>query len=101
MRILIICKANSCRSQMAESFLKKIDPELMVVSAGTEPADSIHPLTVKAMSEIDIDISQSITTDIRKLTFEDWDFVITVCDIAKESGPVFLGNVKNLIGISV
>lgn len=95
MKILIICRANSCRSQMAEAILKKIDPALFVKSAGPEPAEIVHPLTIKAMEEIGIDISQSTTANIKQFLNEDWDFVITVCDIAKESCPAFLGNVKN------
>lgn len=97
MKVLILCRANSCRSQMAEAILKNIDPSLKVESAGTEPAESVHPLTIKAMSEIGIDISQSSTKSIYQFLNEDWDFLITVCDIAKESCPAFLGEVKNSI----
>jgi arsenate reductase len=82
---------------MAEAILKNIDPSLKVESAGTEPAESVHPLTIKAMSEIGIDISQSSTKSIYQFLNEDWDFLITVCDIAKESCPAFLGEVKNSI----
>ncbi len=95
MKVLIICRANSCRSQMAEAILKRFDPDLIVKSAGPEPAEVVHPLTIRAMAEIGIDISQSTTTNINEFVTEDWDFVITVCDIAKESCPAFLGNVKN------
>ncbi|HCE56947.1 MAG TPA: protein tyrosine phosphatase [Prolixibacteraceae bacterium] len=97
MRILIICRANSCRSQMAEAILKRLDPNLVVESAGPEPAEAVHPGTIRAMAEIGIDISQSSTTNITEFVKEDWDFVITVCDIARESCPAFIGNVKNSI----
>ena len=97
MRILILCRANSCRSQMAEAILKNIDPGLIVESAGPDPAEVVHPLTIKAMAEIGIDISQSSTKNINQFINDDWDFVITVCDIAKESCPAFLGNVKQAI----
>jgi len=97
MKILILCRANSCRSQMAEAILKKIDPDLFVESAGPEPAEVVHPLTIKAMEEIGIDISQSSTTNVNHFINEDWDFVITVCDIAKESCPVFFGKVKQSV----
>ena len=97
MKVLIICRANSCRSQIAEAILKRFDPDLIVKSAGPEPAEVVHPLTIRAMAEIGIDISQSSTTNINEFVNEDWDFVITVCDIAKESCPAFLGNVKNSI----
>jgi len=97
MKILIICRANSCRSQMAEAILKKIDPGLFVKSAGPEPAEVVHPLTIKAMEEIGIDISKFSTTNVNQFINEDWDFVITVCDIAKELCPVFLGKVKQSV----
>ena len=80
---------------MAEAILKRLDPDLIVESAGPEPAEVVHPLTIQAMAEIGIDISQSSTTNINQFVNEDWDFVITVCDIAKEICPAFLGNVKN------
>lgn len=82
---------------MAEAILKKIDPDLIVESAGPDPAELVHPITIKAMMEIGIDISQSTTTHINQFLNQDWDFVITVCDIAKESCPVFLANVKSRI----
>lgn len=99
MKILIICRANSCRSQMAEAYLKNLDPELNVYSAGPEPAEIVHPLTIQAMAEIGIDISKSSTSNINEFVNQDWDYVITVCDIAKESCPVFKGNVKNSISL--
>lgn len=94
MRILIICSANSCRSQIAEAFLKGFDSTLEVESAGISPAEKVHPLTVKAMAEIGYDISKSKTTNINEFVKQDWDYVITVCDIDKEVCPVFHGNVK-------
>ncbi|MDZ7634356.1 MAG: arsenate reductase ArsC [Bacteroidales bacterium] len=94
MNILIICRANSCRSQMAEAFLKKMDPTLNVESVGTEPAPSVHPLTIKVMAEIGFDISGWNTKNVADFIHLDWDFVITVCDIARNACPVFTGNVK-------
>jgi len=82
---------------MAEAILKRLDPDLIVESAGPEPAEAVHPLTIRAMDEIGIDISQSSTTNINQFVNEDWDFVITVCDIAKEICPAFLGNVRNSV----
>ena len=63
MKVLILCTGNSCRSQMGEAILRDINPELTVVSAGTKIANEVHPLAVKAMAEIGIDISdESLST---------------------------------------
>lgn len=79
---------------MAEAFLKELDPALEVKSAGIVPAEKVHPLTVKAMAEIGLDISDSKTTNIDDYIKQDWDYVITVCDLEKEHCPYFQGNVK-------
>lgn len=94
MKILIICRANSCRSQMAEAFLKNMDSDLYVESVGTEPAPDIHPLTVKVMAEIGYDISGWKTKNVADFIHLDWDYVITVCDIARDACPAFLGSVR-------
>jgi len=94
MKILILCTGNSCRSQMAEAFLKSFDKTLEVYSAGTEPADLVNPHTIKVMSEIGIDISQNQPKSVNQFIGENFDYVITVCDHAKAICPVFLGNVK-------
>ena len=57
MRILILCTGNSCRSQMAHGFMQAMDNNLTVCSAGTKPAERVHPLAVKVMNEVGIDIS--------------------------------------------
>ena len=93
-RILILCTGNSCRSQMAEGFLKSFDKNLEVFSAGTKPAEKINPFAVKAMQEIGIDISDGVSENVDKYLSRSFDYVITVCDNAKESCPVFIGNVK-------
>lgn len=94
MKILILCTGNSCRSQMAEAFLKQLDPNLDVYSAGTEPAERVNPYAVKVMSEVGVDISQNQTNHVDEFLNDDFDYVITVCDHAKETCPVFLGNVR-------
>ena len=93
-RILILCTGNSCRSQMAEGFLKSFDLELEVFSAGTSPSGQVHPKAVRVMSEIGIDISAGFPQHADEFTNMDFDFVITVCGDAKESCPAFSGNVK-------
>jgi len=98
-RILILCTGNSCRSQMAEGFLKSLDNNLEVHSAGTKPAEKINPLAVKAMKEIGIDISGGVPENVIKYVNQPFDFVITVCDNAKESCPVFTGKVEKQLHI--
>lgn len=98
-RILILCTGNSCRSQMAEGFLKSFDENLEVYSAGTKPAEKVNPFAVKAMNEVGIDISNGVTEDVDKYLSQSFDYVITVCDNAKETCPVFIGDVKHRLHI--
>ena len=98
-KILILCTGNSCRSQMAEGFLKSFDKNLEVYSAGTKPADKVNPFAVKAMKEIGIDISKGIAENVDKYLSQSFDYVITVCDNAKETCPVFMGSVKHRLHI--
>jgi arsenate reductase len=98
-KILILCTGNSCRSQMAEGFLKSFDPELEVYSAGTKPAEKVNPFAVKAMKEVGIDISNGVAEDVDKYLSQSFDYVITVCDNAKETCPVFMGEVKHRLHI--
>lgn len=96
-KILILCTGNSCRSQMAEGFLKSIDPELDVYSAGTNPANRVNPYAIKVMMEKGIDISGNTPRNVSDFLNDSFDYVITVCDQAKENCPVFLGNVLHQI----
>jgi len=98
-KILIICTGNTCRSQMAEHLLRSIDPELDIFSAGTEPGRIINPRTVKVMAEIGIDVSKSKTRKLDYFVTSPFDYVITVCDDAREKCPVFQGMVKNRLHI--
>lgn len=99
MKILILCTGNSCRSQIAEGFLKSFDNNLIVFSAGTNPAPEVNPFAIKVMKEIGIDISKNKPKHVEQFLNEDWDYVITVCDDANESCPIFPGLVKNRIHI--
>jgi len=94
-KILILCTGNSCRSQMAEGILKSFDRELNVFSAGTEPAPAISSKAIKVMQEISIDISGNSPKSVEKFLNEEFDYMITVCDNARETCPVFTGMVKN------
>lgn len=98
-KILILCTGNSCRSQMAEGFLKSFDENLIVCSAGTKPAERVNPFAVKAMKELGIDISNGIAEDVEQYLSQSFDYVITVCDNAKETCPVFIGNVIHRLHI--
>jgi len=84
---------------MAEGFLKSFDNNLEVFSAGTKPADRVNPFAVKAMKEIGIDISNGIAEDVDKYLSQSFDYVITVCDNAKETCPIFIGDVKQRLHI--
>ena len=99
MRILVLCTGNSCRSQMAEGFLKSFDPAMEVHSAGTRPAGVVHPKAVLVMNEIGIDLSEHRPKMVDEFLSEAFDYVITVCDNAKENCPIFTGDVKNRLHI--
>jgi len=84
---------------MAKGFLKSLDKNLEVFSAGTKPAKRVNPYAVKAMKEIGINISDSIPENVEKYINQSFDYVITVCDNAKESCPVFMGKVNHRLHI--
>ena len=96
-RVLILCTGNSCRSQMAEGW---INAELGDVwearSAGTRPAAVVHPLAVRVMAEVGIDISGGVPDDVTSFLDQDWDLVVTVCDSARETCPIFPQHVETV-----
>ena len=96
-RVLFLCTGNSCRSQMGEGFLRELGGERYEVhSAGSEPAERVHPLAIKAMAEVGIDISDHVPKDLGVYDDESFDLVITVCGGAKQSCPIFLGANANV-----
>jgi arsenate reductase len=95
MKILILCTGNSCRSQIAQGFLKSFDSKIEVQSAGTIPASKINSIAVKVMFEAGIDISQNKPKNVSRYLNDEWDYVITVCDDANETCPLFPGKVKH------
>lgn len=97
--ILILCTGNSCRSQMAEAYLKSLDDRLEVSSGGTNPEKNINPLAVRVMQEIGLDISKNTPSHVDEFVDQPFDFVITVCDNARESCPYFRGKVKRRLHI--
>jgi arsenate reductase (thioredoxin) len=96
-KVLILCTGNSCRSQMAHGFLQSFGRNLTVCSAGTEPATRVSLKAVQVMKEAGIDISNHKPKKVDQYLHEEWDFVITVCDHANETCPLFLGKVKHRI----
>lgn len=98
-KILILCTGNSCRSQMAEGFLKSFDKGLEVYSAGVKPEGKVNSNAVKVMEEVGIDISAGYPKNVEQFLSQSFDYVITVCDNAKKTCPVFIGNVKEQLHI--
>jgi arsenate reductase len=95
MKILIICTGNTCRSQMAEGILRNLDSSLIVFSAGTAAEKTVNPHAVEVMQEIGIDLSKQQPKPVDQFLGEAFDYVITVCDGAKEICPVFTGSVAH------
>jgi arsenate reductase len=90
-RVLFLCTGNSARSQMAEGLLRSMGGERFdVFSAGTHPK-GVHPRTSEAMKEIGVDITQQYSKDVSQYIGEKFDYVITVCDRAKQQCPIFPG----------
>jgi len=98
-RILILCTGNSCRSQMAEGFLRSFDSRLDVHSAGTHPASRVHPRALAAMSEAGIDLTGAAPKPVERFLDQPFDYVITVCGGARETCPAFTGNVGRRLHI--
>jgi arsenate reductase len=95
-RILVLCTHNSARSQMAEGFLRHLAGDRFeVASAGTE-ATRVHPLAIRAMDEVGIDLAGHSSKTLDRFLGEPWDYVITVCDQANERCPLFPGRAKRI-----
>jgi len=99
MKVLILCTGNSCRSQMAHGFLQSYDKNIIVCSAGTNPAQKLNEKAVVVMKEVGIDINHYKPKSVEIYIDEVWDYVITVCDDANETCPVFVGKVKHRLHI--
>jgi arsenate reductase len=88
-RVLFLCTHNSARSQMAEGYFRSLAGDRYeVASAGTEPAQ-VHPLAIRAMHEVGLDISGHTAKPVKPLLGDIWHYVITVCDHANEYCPIF------------
>lgn len=94
--ILFLCTGNSCRSQMAEGFAKKMLPKNReIFSAGLEPK-GVHPMAVKVMQEVGIDISKQKSKNISEIPIDKISIVVTLCGDAAERYPVLPGKVKRI-----
>ena len=96
MKIIVICTGNTCRSQIAEGLLKSKYPEAEIYSAGTHPEIQVNPYAVQAMAEVGYDISKQYPKLVTDFIHEEFDYVLTVCDSAQETCPVF-PNAKNRV----
>jgi arsenate reductase len=95
-KVLILCTHNSSRSQMAEGLLRELsDGQMEVHSAGTEPS-RVHPSAIKAMAERGLDITRQASKHLKEFLDQSFDYVITVCDDANETCPVFPGPARRI-----
>jgi len=93
--ILVLCTGNSCRSHMAEGILaNKLGNGFRIESAGSKPAGYVHPLAIRALSEIGIDISGNRSKHLDEFLTDDIETVITVCGNADQVCPMFPGQVN-------
>jgi arsenate reductase len=94
-RVLFLCAGNAARSQMAEGLVNHyLGDSWLPFSAGTEPASSVHPLAVRAMNELDIDISDAKPKSVDEFRTHRFDAVITLCAEAAQRCPLWLGQGK-------
>lgn len=95
-KVLFLCTGNACRSQMAEGWARQLKADVVeAYSAGVEP-HGLNPLVVKVMAEVGVDLSGHRSKHVSELASVPFDYVLTVCDHANETCPVFPGNVKRL-----
>ncbi len=93
--ILILCTGNSCRSHLAEGILRQaLGDQYNVASAGSKPAGYVHPLGIKAMAEIGIDISAHTSKHMDEFLTQNVETVITVCGNADQACPIFPGQLN-------
>ncbi len=92
-KVLFLCTGNSCRSQMAQGLVNHaLGDRWEAFSAGMKPSGYVHPLAIKAMAELDIEISDHHSKSVEAFRDAVFDVVITVCDDAAENCPLWLGS---------
>lgn len=99
-KVLILCTGNSCRSQMAEGFLRHLAPDAFeVTSAGTTPAETVHPLAIQVMAEVGVDISRHRPKDVKDFLGRLFiHYLIIVCDDSQQKCPkIFPGMRQRLV----
>ena len=93
--ILVLCTGNSCRSHLAEGILRRaLGDAYEVASAGSKPAGYVHPLAIRAMADIDIDIANHKSKHLDQFLNQNVETVITVCGNADQACPIFPGQVN-------
>jgi arsenate reductase len=95
-RVLILCTANSARSQMAEGLLRRDHGDKFEVESAGTKATSVRPEAIQAMNEIGIDISGHRSKVVDEFSNKSFDYVITVCDNAKEICPIYPGHTNRI-----
>jgi arsenate reductase len=92
-KVLFLCTGNQARSQMAEGLLRaRSGSSLDVVSAGSKPKEAVHPLAIKALAEIEIEIPEARPKDAKQFLGEEFDYIITLCDNARDECPHIPGD---------
>jgi thioredoxin type arsenate reductase len=95
-RVIFVCTGNSARSQMAEAILRREGGDAFdVVSAGVDPK-GVHPMTIRVLADVGIDISHAESKSVARFLGQSFDYVITVCDRARATCPVFPGGSETL-----
>ena len=93
-KILFLCSGNSCRSQMAEGLTRTLQGDRFEAFSAGVTAKGLDPRMVRAMAEIGVDVSAQTSKRIEDLPTREFDYVVTVCDRAKESCPIFPGSAR-------
>jgi len=96
MRILFLCTGNSCRSQMAEGWARFLKADVLEVESAGIETHGLNPDAVAVMAEVGVDISQQRSKHVEELQGRPFDVVVTVCDAARESCPVFPGATRTI-----
>ena len=93
--VLVLCTGNSCRSHLAEGILRAVAGDILEVhSAGSKPAGYVHPLAIRAMAEVGVDISTHTSKHLSEFLAQPVETVITVCGNADQACPVFPGQLN-------
>ncbi|HUM15015.1 MAG TPA: arsenate reductase ArsC [Candidatus Nitrosotalea sp.] len=95
-RVLVLCTHNSARSQMTEGLLRTLGGDRFDVASAGTVATRVHPLAIRVMSEIGIDLGRHTSKTLDRFLGEPWDYVITVCDQAGERCPIFPGRATRI-----